>query len=126
MAGITRNQIISIHCCKKEAGLDTDEKYRAFLLKVAGVNSCKELTQDGANRVLQAMGRNVKPREVVVKKPIITFPSRIQPRVWTTREVTDAEWSTFAQQMSTLEKQGIVLVAKWDASGKKFFRTRAI
>ncbi len=66
---------------KKEAGLDTDKKYRAFLKKIAGVSSSKDLTEDQAAAVIEAMGGlNRKPRETKAKKKI-EIPSVLRLRL---------------------------------------------
>jgi hypothetical protein len=104
----------------------TDEVYRNLLFKVAKVRSAKDLTPESYHKVVDAMMGGVTPtiRRTEPKKPIITFPSKIKPRVWSTVEVKDAEWNRFPQIMAQMEKQGIVLIAKWDADGRKYFRTR--
>lgn len=122
--------MISIHVCKKEAGLDTDQKYRDFLFKIAGVRSCKELTVEQANKVLQAMGRNRRPKEIA-PKPIPSwrldmdkFMSTKKPAPWEWRTVTDEEWSNFANYMTEMAAKKVTVVAVWEADGTKKFKFR--
>jgi hypothetical protein len=127
LAALTRNQMISIHVCKKEAGLDTDQKYRDFLFQVAGVRSCKELTVETADKVLKAMGRNVKPKEIIPKRPIIDvskYSSFKKPAPWQFREVDDKEWNGFVDYMDKMAEKKITVVAVINPDGKKFFKIR--
>jgi len=55
---ITDVQVKRIHAMKREAGLD-DEKYRAGLRAVAGVESSKDLTKSQADEVIAALQRAV-------------------------------------------------------------------
>lgn len=49
--------LAKIHIAKKQLGLD-DETYRAMLLQHGGVNSSKDLTAEGAARVLAHLERS--------------------------------------------------------------------
>jgi hypothetical protein len=126
MAALTRNQMSSIHVCKKEAGLDTDQKYRDFLFSVAGVRSCKELSVEGANKVLQAMGARVRPKEVI-RKPkfdMSKYLSKSKMPPWEYRVVSDKEWSNFVNYMDEMEKKRIAVVAVLEPDGTKKFKYR--
>jgi len=49
-----RKEIAKIHIAKKRLGLDDDNTYRAFLMRVAGTSSAAELNQEQRSRVLDA------------------------------------------------------------------------
>jgi len=61
---IRRSDLAIIHIAKKQLGLD-DETYRAMLLQHGGVNSSKDLSATGAERVikhLKASGFKAEPK----------------------------------------------------------------
>ncbi len=75
---LDRNLLAKIHIAKAQLGMD-DDSYRAMLRSVADVESAKDLSVEGANRVLRHMERcGFKP-----KKP---QGRHGRPRVPTSRE----------------------------------------
>lgn len=75
---IAKSTLAKIHIGKAQLALD-DDSYRALLLSVGGVGSAKNLTAEGASKVLKHMERcGFKPKRAERRRPRVTAPRAAQ------------------------------------------------
>ncbi|KWF85002.1 hypothetical protein WL94_20260 [Burkholderia cepacia] len=66
---IAKSTIAKIHVGKSQLAL-TDDEYRAMLQSVAGVKSSRDLTPEGAHKLLKHMERcGFKPKRSIGRRP---------------------------------------------------------
>jgi len=75
---IEKTTLAKIHIGKTQLALD-DDTYRAMLRRVGGVESAKDLTVEGATKVLKHMERSgFKPKASAKRRPRVAGPRTAQ------------------------------------------------
>lgn len=78
---LARSQIITVKTYQRLAGL-SDIDYRDLLRRHAGVHSCKQLSQDGFDRVMPALEAVLWER---VTAGLVKQPPSVSPNHWRSR-----------------------------------------
>jgi len=124
---MSRSQQISLQIMRREQGL-SDEAYRNILFKATGKRSSKDLDTRDYDAVFTAMGRAMgasKPlKDIVIKPRDFHFRTIAEPRAWNYVTPTEEQWNDLGNLIARYDRAGIIVVAIWDAYGKKTFKWR--
>ncbi|WP_124076126.1 gp16 family protein [Burkholderia gladioli] len=75
---IAKSTLAKIHVAKKQLGM-SDEDYRAMLRSVGGVDSAKDLSPLGANKVLKHLERcGFAPKRSPGRRPVVSINREAQ------------------------------------------------
>ncbi|HDR9098595.1 TPA: regulatory protein GemA [Burkholderia vietnamiensis] len=77
---IAKTTVAKIHIAKQQLAM-TDDEYRTVLRSVAGVSSSKDLTPEGAHKLLKHFERcGFKPKRDAGRRPTVARPRAAQIR----------------------------------------------